>query len=97
MRICERYRLKVRKPVRRPGQTGFLGYGGKPSTLVYHLILNLSFKILSGHKLYGLRFRYSNLLQRLWVYSLSRLPLHHFERPETDELNHLVFPYTRLN
>ena len=71
--------------------------GGNQVPLIYHLSLNLRFKILSGDKLDRLRFRYSNLLQRLWVYALSCLPLHHFERPETNELNHLVFLYTRLN
>ena len=46
--------LKGRKPVRHRGQTGFLGHGGKPSTLMYLLSLNLCLKILSGDKLYRL-------------------------------------------
>lgn len=89
--------LKGRKPVRHRGQTGFLGHGGKPSTLTYHLILNLSLKILTWDKFYGLRLRYFDLLQRLWIYTLSRLPFDHFERPEANELNHLIFLYTRFN
>jgi len=70
--------------------------GGKPSTLTHHLVLNLSLKILTGDKLYCLRLRYFDLLQRLWIYTFSRLPFDHFERPEANELNHLIFLYTRF-
>ena len=79
------------------GPNGFSRSRGETKYPNLPFSLNFSLKILSGDKLYRFRFRYSNLLQRLWIYSLSRLPLHHLERPETDELNHLVFLYTRLN
>jgi hypothetical protein len=70
--------------------------GGKLSTLTRHPILNLTLKILAGDELYRLRLRYFDLLQRLWIYTLSRLPFDHFERPEANELNHLIFLYTRF-